>query len=383
MPDPITVDKKSEFFITLGKEGIHSFIMLGVMVNEKPTPLARVGKGNLIDQNFGMSLKNQLTMLKKNLVNHTDASLVDEGLTAGHDISYQAYSITYEQYQEFLVLTKEIHDHQLEHYKDRIVEHQDDAEYEDLPYPEKGVRKLTNGIRCYIPAHEESGKITFQYQKLNTYTKTPKSPTSAASTRQELIDGANSLHVSNTCRTTARSLVNYILGYTPQIPTLFAIGLNYKTELVGGVPTANTFYILPVPPKAFDVNPAQMKALEELYKRLENVPKTDPSSPTTKAKFDALKKLYKELSGEPTLPLVELLDKVTLHRTEHNALFDAHRGKGLVTDFLKAVGMKTGTQKAFDRMEAEIKKEIKRVKKVEADEDEYQSDERRPPTVSM
>ena len=224
----------------------------------------------------------------------------------------------------------------------------------------------------------------FDYNSLNAET----AQLNAETARHEIIDGANNLHASNTCRTTARSLLNYTLGYSPQVPALYAIGLDYKTKLVGGVPSANTFYILPQPPNVFDVSPAQRKTLAELYKRLEHIPKTSPGSPATREKFDAVKKLYQNISSEPTLSLVELLDKITAHRVEHNHVFDVRRGQSIVSKFLEAIGIKTGTQKAYDHMEAEVHTEIRRLsvgiaEGKKADEFEYQSDDKRPPTIGL
>ncbi|KTC85295.1 hypothetical protein [Legionella cincinnatiensis] len=381
---PITVDKDSEFFITIAKEGIHSFIMLGVMVDDKPQLLARVGKGNLIDPSFGTSCGKQFTMFGKAVGTHTEASLMDEGLSDNEnvtsDISYQSYSITYEQYLEFLALTKEIHNEQLEHYKNRELPN---VKYRELTYPQKGVHKLRSGINCYLPTQEESGKITFEYKSINTFQ--PQHVNDNQPLHQEIISGAKEIKASNTCRTTARALLNYTLHYPPDVPALFAIGLDYKTKLVGGKPTANTFYVLPQPPNCFEVNPTQMKVLQELYKKLENLPKNQPQADATRDKFKELKHLYQEIAGKPQLPLTLLLDKITVHRVAHNKLFDTRRSQSIISKFAELLGIKTGTQQAYDRMEKAVKQEIERVNKAEtkkgkgADKDGFQSDEHRPP----
>ncbi|QEY52723.1 hypothetical protein [Legionella longbeachae] len=380
----ITVNKDSEFFMTIAKEGVHSFIMLGVMVKDTPQLLARVGKGNLIDPSFGTSCSKSFTMFGKAVATRTEASLMDEGISddedATSDISYQSYSITYEQYLEFLALTKNIHEEQLDHYKEREVPN---VAYKELTYPQRGVYKLRAGIKCYIPTQDEAGKITFQYESIKNFQ--PPMVNDNQPLQQEIISGAKEIKASNTCRTTARALLNYTLHYSPDVPALFAIGLDYKTKLVGGTPTANTFYVLPQPPNCFEVNPTQMKVLKELYKKLENLPKTDPESSSTRRKFDKLKHLYKEIAGEPQLGLANLLDKITLHRVAHNTLFDERRGQSIISKFAEMLGIKTGTQQAYDRMEKAVKQEIERVNKKEmkqgkgVDKDGFQSDEHRPP----
>ncbi|KTD69887.1 hypothetical protein Lsan_0165 [Legionella santicrucis] len=380
----ITVDKDSEFFITIAKEGIHSFIMLGVMVDNKPQLLARVGKGNLIDPSFGTSCGKQFTMFGKAVGTHTEASLMDEGISddedATSDISYQSYSITYEQYLEFLALTKEIHQNQLKHYEERELPN---ISYKNLTFPQRGVHKLRSGIDCYIPTQEESGKIKFEYKSINTFEH--QCVNDKQQMREEIISGSKEIKASNTCRTTARALLNYTLRYSPDVPALFAIGLDYKTKLVAGKPTANTFYVLPQPPNCFKANPTQMKVLQELYKKLENLPKMHPASDTTRKKFDELKHLYQEIAGKPQLPLTVLLDKITVHRVAHNKLFDVRRSQSLISKFAEMLGIKTGTQQAYDRMEKAVKQEIERVNKAGikkgkgADKDGFQSDDHRPP----
>ncbi|KTD14498.1 hypothetical protein Lgra_0529 [Legionella gratiana] len=384
----ITVDKESEFFITIAKEGIHSFVMLGVMVDNKPELLARVGKGNLIDPNFGESCGNQFTMFGKAVGSHTEASLMDEGISRKKDrtsdISYQSYAITYEQYLEFLALTKEIHEHQLEHYKERELPKVDPSKW---TYPQQGVHKLRSGINCYLPSQVESGKITFEFKPITTFEH--QCANKNQQTRQDIISGANEIKVSNTCRTTARALLNYTLGYSPDVPALFAIGLDYKTKLVGGKPTANSFYILPQPPSCFEVNPTQMKVLKELYKKLENLPKINPTSGDTRKKFNELKHLYQELAGKPQLSLTDLLDRITVHRVTNNKLFDTRRSQSLFSKLAEKLGIKTGTQQAYDRMEKAVKQEIERVNKVDAkkgkgaDSEGFQSDNHRPPHATI
>jgi hypothetical protein len=230
MANPMTIEKDSEFFISIAKSGVHSFLMLGVMKNGNPELLAKVGKSNLIDKDFGTSCAQQFTMFGKAVGTRTEALLVDEGLGDDQDltISYQAYSINYKQYLECLAMIRDIQKDQLEHYKGRA---QPVGEYRKLSYPEKGVRKLRAGIWCYVPKSEDipSGKITLDLDTVDTFS--PESTNKDEQSRQSIIQGAKEIKALNTCRTTARSILNYILGYSPNIPALFAIGLSYKTKL--------------------------------------------------------------------------------------------------------------------------------------------------------
>ncbi|PWY53786.1 hypothetical protein DGG96_20465 [Legionella qingyii] len=156
--------KKAKFFIAIAKKDVHSFIMVGVVVDGKPKLLAKVGKGNIIDKSFGTSCAQQFTLFGKMLRGHSDALLIDEGIGSSNQfpvISYQAYAISFTQYLEFLAITKDIHLEQLELYKERPnpVE-----EMKQLTYPERAILKLRKGIYCYIPDEEVSpGKITLKY----------------------------------------------------------------------------------------------------------------------------------------------------------------------------------------------------------------------------
>jgi len=394
MPSDIMVNKNSEFFISIAKEGTHSFLMLGVTVDGKPQLLARVGKGNLIDKGFGVGFGSMFTMFGKVVGSHTDASLMDEGISRNNnsDISYQAYAISYHQYLQFLALTKDIHLAQLKRYEDRILP---EVDYRKLTYPEKGVYKLRHeGIECYYPIQEEEKeeeeeKLTFEYKNVDNFSS--QSIHEEKRQNQAIIDGANEISAFNTCRTTARAILNYTLGYSPTIPALFAFGLDYNTTLTAGQPTSNTFYILPQPPNCFNVNPTQMKILNELYQKLEDLPKNLPELTATRQKFDELKQLYQEIAGTPELPLGMLLDKITAHRASHNPLFDTRRGQGLISKFLELLGIKfkTGTQQAYDRMEKAINDAVAKAlpkqeegvdqKEHKLDQKELPSDDNRPP----
>lgn len=360
MPRPITVNKDSEFYIAIAKEGVHSFLMSGVMMDGKAIPLARVGKSNLIDPSFGTGFRDQLRMFGKVAGSHSQAMLMDEGIEEEPDynpnISYQAYSITYEQYLEFLRMIKEVHEQQLQYYKDRVLP---DKNYKELSFPEKGLYKLRSGLKCYIPEESSSGQVKLAYKAVQQYQ--PSELPDQEHVRQHIVSDASEIRIANTCRTTARSILDYVLGYSPDVPALFAIGLDYVTKLSAGKPTTHTFYVLPQPPKCFEAEPAKMSALKELYKKIENIPKIQPESDTTRKKFDELKHLYLELAGKPQLGLMEVLDIITVHRAANNELFDKHRGEGLVRSFAELLKLRTGTQAAYDRMEKAIKKEIERI----------------------
>src|SRR5687767_8824083 len=92
----LTLSKNDEYFVAIAKQGIHSFMMLGVMQEGSPKLFARVGKTNDIDPN----VNSQVVMTTKALGSGTLARIADEGIIRREGsvtpISYQAYAINYE-----------------------------------------------------------------------------------------------------------------------------------------------------------------------------------------------------------------------------------------------------------------------------------------------
>lgn len=73
----ITLNKKDEYFISIAKQGIHSFMMLGVIKDGQPKLLARVGKTNDIDPDYS----SQFAITKKAITTKTLSRIADEGLS--------------------------------------------------------------------------------------------------------------------------------------------------------------------------------------------------------------------------------------------------------------------------------------------------------------
>lgn len=371
MSKTLTVNQKSEFFVSIAKQGIHTYLMLGVIDNHKPITLAKIGKSNLIDQDFDISCTSQFGLFKKELVTHTDAAIVDERLNENQNVNYQAYSITYQQYLDFLHMLKMIHLDQLSHYQPRILD--EEKAFAELTYPEKGVYKLRQGIQCFIPTQVISEQIQFQYQDIKSFNESlnlDKKP-------QEIISGAKQLSATNTCRTTARSILNYVLGYSPKVPELFLMNLDYHMKKEGD----ESFYVLPAPPNCFKVDTTRMQVLQELYAKLEDLPKNQPQSKLTRDKFDILKQLYRDITSSPDISFDELLCKITEHKTTHRQLLDAHRGQSIISLIAQKLGLKTSTQASYDRMVKAVMQELdKRDKeKTKLPQGLQRSDSVRPP----
>src|SRR3989338_3861667 len=159
--DKLTVKKNASFFIALAKQGIHSFLMLGVIdSNGAPQLLSRIGKTNDVDEDTG----NDWALIKKELFSSCASRIADEGLTRkdGHvvDISYQAHKITLKQYKEYLHLLADIEQKQKAAYK---IPEKDKKNYTPIT-------SLHEGIDCYVPItpeNDSSDSVSSEYKKLS------------------------------------------------------------------------------------------------------------------------------------------------------------------------------------------------------------------------
>jgi hypothetical protein len=343
MPDDFNVSTKNDFYIAIAKQGIHSFIMLGVTLDDGSHRLiARVGKTDNLDPDFG----NPLKMALKEAQSIALTRLASEGISRPLNreqpiIHYQAYAINFQQAQQCLELLHEIERTQLEN--DAL-----NAALNKLKHEEH------KRIFCYIPT-AEGDKITFKYKKLEDAFK--ESPRSSSPKVAEIAMGAQQLNLSNTCRTTALSILEEILGFKTQVSTSFLVAPRYRTTLVAGQPHEQTFYILPLPPTAYpDVNKRQVAILTKLYQRLEAIPLAQGSDLKTKNKFEQLKKLYVKIAGENTLDAGTLLTKIKEHEAIASVHLYARRSSNWFTRFFN---VPTTTEQVLSTIKTSLENEAK------------------------
>ncbi len=111
---PLILSKQDEYFVAVAKQKNHSFVMLGVIHNGEPKLLLRVGKTNNIDPHFSdkLNLYKEMMMLGKVLGRKMLARIDDEGITRKENkrdiITYQAYSITFDQTRQFMSMISKI-----------------------------------------------------------------------------------------------------------------------------------------------------------------------------------------------------------------------------------------------------------------------------------
>ncbi len=330
----LELSKNDEYFLSIAKKHIHSFIMLGVVHNGEPKLLARVGKIIDVDPDFGHPCLNIKMLIGSGaLARIADHYLLREKESI-EDIDYQAYTINYQQLKEFYGMIAQIEKKQLENL---II--QQAIEKNDV-------------IKCYLPVEEKADDlVAFRYKKISEFDfsndQELKDRISAKAT-PEIVSGAQINVISNTCRTYAKNIVEAILGYLTDISEYFFISLKYQTKLKAGQPDAKSFYILPPPPNTANVDPKQALVLTKLYQRIQEIPKLNPESDETRRKFDALKSIYQDIAGQNNLSAKELLRKILKHeKNNHNALFE-HRAPNF---FIRFFSMSSSTQKMFGEIE--------------------------------
>ncbi|MDP3704561.1 MAG: hypothetical protein Q8R24_01455 [Legionellaceae bacterium] len=107
-------NKDTEFFISVGKQGLHSFIMLGaVPVDGKPELLVRVGKTNYDEFSQDPTFRDHMRVAGKAMTQKGSlARLADERPTRKDSdevvISYQAFDLTYTQLLDVFSLIQTI-----------------------------------------------------------------------------------------------------------------------------------------------------------------------------------------------------------------------------------------------------------------------------------
>lgn len=349
----LQVKKDSEFFITIAKQGpIHSFMMLGVVGPDGTNHLlARVGKGGYIDENDSIG-----DMLKSGI----RARLVHEGISRkkrpeGTPITYQAYSVNYEQAVGFLHLIREIEVKQIP------------------PIPKNPSEEIIfPPIYGLIPASEDGEVVTFKYRELANLPERNKTTERV----DYLVKDALALNPMKTCRTIAVNMVEAVLGFATKVAKFFLIEPKYKTTLDAGLPNKESFYILPPPPNVHkELSPKQQKVLAALYKKMESIPTKHEKSPEkTRAKFNAVKELYNSIAGSNKLSANELLLQITKHESNNIKALHDKRNPGVLS---KMFNLDSSTQVMFAKMKKELTgaQEELAVERKKVEEPEYKPKE--------
>lgn len=289
IPVPPIIDDidpdKARFFISIAKQGYHSFLMLGTYNDlQVQHLLCRVGKG--MDE----------SNICKLLFGGVGSSLFDEGpfRTKRYPtpITYQAYEITYANYLEFVQVLEGL----------QVL---------------RGPKNKLNRLPCYKPFPGEQ-----KDQKIFKFTSTAVCNKSNPAMNKDVKVSAEHLSIANTCRHTAIQLVERVTHKTisSQVSSWFFRDLPYSSHLEYGVPAKEKpFYILPIPPSAYrTLEPKQKKIAERLYRQIERLALIAHDAKTTEKKFLLFSGLYKQVvANQEALSLNTLLDGILLWKQTH------------------------------------------------------------------
>lgn len=338
---PITVNPGDEYFIAIGQQEVHSFLMLGVVPAEgEPKLLARVGKF-MINVHYCS----------------VDGVLVDEGVTRQREnptkINYQAYSIDAAQAYKCIQLISTVENEQL---KNKRIEQILEARAE--PWVDSN-GKTHQGSEKYISAYTpiSDGK-TYTSVVLKTQSI---EPLDAGEFEYTIIQHAQYVTPFNTCRTTVLEMAEWVLQFKTAISAFFFIAPRYQTTLRYGAPERETFYILPAPPSAYaeHLSPEQTSVVTQLYQQLENIPTQKLNDPLTRKKFDALKNTYLDIVGQHHLELAALLTKITEHETAQKETLFARRSPCCISQIAcKFFDRPVTTKRVFDNIKAELQSKM-------------------------
>ena len=300
VPDNV---KDDDYFIAVAKEvNVHSFVMLGVMVDNKPVFLARVGKG------YGCCV---------------GAFLRHESLYPYGSISYQAYTITEQQFSKFI----------------GFIEKNDNAK----------------PLNCY----QRAFKKFFRYQSVKQSEQSKSEEHALSEEEQRIFKATKTYHPWNTCRHTAIDLTAYVVNdkvTTDRISRLFCINLIASAYFRDGK-TEDYFYVFPPPPAGYCSadDSLKYKQLTCIYKRMENLITKDAQSPVTIKKFEALKALYLEQAGISDTRLDIALQSILQWQKDNRTLVAELRKPSF---FTQCFGLKSSTETMTNTLVEELEERI-------------------------
>lgn len=343
-PPVRTVSKESEFYISFIQQKGHTSIMIGYIdENGDPQGIARVGKWIMDpDLAFNNPILTQMAMITKGATVGAYANIASERIYGSKEypnpVTYEAHAITYRQIKEFLMLIQEMR-------SDTISNDTDGTMQLLLHYARQ------KEINCYVPTNETEDSITFEFKDLCT-SELPNTALKGDVTK--LIQSSQVFEINNNCRTTAKMVIEYMVGIKSDVSRFIFRSPNYSTILRYSVPEKNSFYVLPPPPQAFsdkNLSAAQVETLESLYKQIKKIPQKHGNLELTHKKFNELKSMYTKISGQPNLGADALL--IIISQSDES-LLQSKRNPNYLSRLL---GINTSsTKKNID----EIKKNLSR-----------------------
>lgn len=330
------------FYLALCKKGKHSYVIIGQVDNAgRNTVLMRVGKQDLFHPKTAGFFSKAFYVFK--VAAGVPAMLKDEGLGFGWtDFKYKAFDLSLNQLADFYRLVSEIQSTQSNNVElqsafiEEIIKKDAKlaAKYQEQEFisnrkegklpeiwnnqilsykEEKEILNKNFNIKAILPIKKDDGSIEYRTDFLGSsdYTEIEKNwPPSNLNQSANSID-TSKLTFVETCRTTALKLLESILGKEHGISKLFVISPGYSMEVNSNGNLKSPLYLLPPPYNCFkDLDKKKTELLKIIFKRLEAIPHIDKNKQTTEDKFNTLKRMYLDISGDNKLNIANYLESI-------------------------------------------------------------------------
>jgi hypothetical protein len=301
---PLELAEDSSFFIAFCKDGEHTFLALGAQDPQAQNThtLCHVGKKLRFQKDYGCKGRTNTVF------NHCDGVMGQDykfqkakEKNESLKFEYQAYEINRVQYLEFIQSLKSL-------LADKYAFNVEESNLYTL--------------RPYYPSAEAP----------NTFfpTQIHKIPAQESPSPEYRGPDITQLSIRNNCRHTVISLVESFLpsgekmtaGISKFAYQKLPYRATYRNDQI-----ETPFYLFPIPPSKEGMDPKQYKILLALYQRLQKIPKTNPHSSETRDKFEAVKKLYRELqpAADAELTLSEISQRIRSWSQENAGTIDQCR----------------------------------------------------------
>lgn len=297
MYPPITINKNSKFFVAMCKDTdtVHSYICLGVEIDNKQILLGSFGKVLTIDSSFFSFL---FTETHGRIKNERVFFSKENNQPISSKLTYKAYSLNYQYYLEFL------------HYMRKIS--CDQTKFSKL--------------MAYCPVDETENEVTMKWQPVNTLNANNNLKGLSVS-----LDEHKQISILNTCRHSAISLTkraSHLSDLGQGISSFFMMRAPLETKIKGGILGAKSeyIYILPMPPKSFSgLSEKKYAIITKLYNRLDEIILNEQDNIFTIKKFKKIKLLYESITSNEKSSLPEVLNEISDWVDDNKKLISTHR----------------------------------------------------------
>lgn len=310
----ITVTKNSKFFIAMCKDvnSVHSFISLGVEIDNKQVLLGSFGK---IIRNRGSSCRFLFAETEGRITNER-IFFTKKNEKIRSEMTYKAYSLSWQQYMEFLAYMREI----------------------------SLLQNTLSPLEAYCPTEETDTQVILKWQSVEQ----PMVLDHAAENHDHL-DEYQRIGLSNTCRHAAINLTKqacHLPDLGQGVSSSFAAGLPLTTRVVGGVLGQNGehIYILPLPPRSFpDLCDRKRAIITKLYERMDEILLNEHNKKCTIEKFEKIKALYESITSHENASLSEIFYEISCWIEANKTLISTHRKSHWIS-------FPTTTEKLFTKL---------------------------------